>query len=424
MRVILIGVSRRRLFLVTLRVTQDTEPATRGQEFFDGLESALADAGLDRRPIAVLDASALRANLADLTRRASGTPIRLASKSVRVRQLQAKILQNPAFAGTLCFTLPEALWLSEHGFTDLVLGYPTADVTALRALAADPAALAAVTLMVDDVAQLDLIDTLAPGHPEIRVAVELDTAYRPTAAVFIGSARSPVRTPEDLARLATQIVVRPGFRLVGMMAYEGQIAGVGNAGSSPRAVAVRAMQAASARELRGRRAEAVEAVRRVADLEFVNGGGTGSIESTASESAVTEVAAGSGVFGPGLFDHYRHFSPNHALHFGLNVVRRPAPDIVTVLGGGWVASGAPGADRLPTVAWPQGLSYRGTEGAGEVQTPLVGDSASDLQLGSTVWFRHAKAGELCERVNEIVVVDHGAVTEVLPTYRGEGKAFL
>ena len=44
------------------------------------------------------------------------------------------------------------------------------------------------------------------------------------------------------------------------------------------------------------------------DLEFVNGGGTGSLESTCAEECVTEVA-----------------------------------------------SGAPGKDRLPAVAWPQGL---------------------------------------------------------------------
>ncbi len=45
-------------------------------------------------------------------------------------------------------------------------------------------------------------------------------------------------------------------------------------------------------------------------------------------------------------------------------------------------------------------------------------------LGDRVWFRHAKAGELCERVNELHLVRGGAVVDVVPTYRGEGRAFL
>jgi len=391
---------------------------------FAGYLAALEDAGLTRRPVAVLDADAMAANVADLTRRAAGKPLRLASKSLRVRGALERVLEHPGFRGMLTFTLPESLWLAAHGHTDLVVGYPTADREGLLELAASDTARAAITLMIDSEEQLDLVDAAAPAHPEIRVALELDASFRPARGVMIGAARSPRRTPKQMAALAAAVARRPGFRLVGMMAYEGQIAGVGNSARGPRGVAVRAMQAASARELEGRRAEAVAAVRLVAQLEFVNGGGTGSIETTRREDAVTEVAAGSGVFGPGLFDHYTAFSPKHALHFGMDVVRRPAPDTATVLGGGWVASGAPGPDRLPTIAWPEDVSYRGTEGAGEVQTPLVGPGASTLRVGDVVWFRHAKAGEVCERVNEVVLVRRSSVVDVLPTYRGEGKAFL
>lgn len=397
-----------------------TSPADR----FASYATALSDAGLDSRPVLVLDRELLRANIADLRRRAGGVALRTASKSVRVRSLLADMQREPGFAGLLCFTLPEALWLAGHGHTDLVLGYPTADAPALRALAADDAARSTVTLMVDSEEQLDLIDAVAPGHPELRVALELDTSFRPAPGVMVGAARSPVRTPAALGTLASAVVRRPGFRLVGLMAYEAQIAGVGDAGRGPRAVTLRALQAASAKELRERRAEAVAAVRLVADLEFVNGGGTGSVEATSREGAITEVAAGSGLFGPGLFDHYRGFHPAPALVLGLDVVRRPAPDTATVLGGGWVASGVPGPDRLPTIAWPAGLHYRGTEAAGEVQTPLVGRAASRLRVGDVVWFRHAKAGEPCERTDRVVVVDQGRVVDVMPTYRGEGKAFL
>ncbi|MBO9578910.1 MAG: amino acid deaminase/aldolase, partial [Microbacteriaceae bacterium] len=183
-------------------------------------------------------------------------------------------------------------------------------------------------------------------------------------------------------------------------------------------------QAASARELAARRGEAVRLVREVAELEFVNGGGTGSVESTHADGSVTEVAAGSGLLGPHLFDHYRHFTPAPAAAFALDVVRRPTPDIATVLGGGWIASGPPAADRLPLAVWPEGLAYLPREAAGEVQTPLRGPAAAGLRPGDRVWFRHTKAGEIAEHLNALHVVADGVVIDELPTYRGEGKAFL
>jgi D-serine deaminase-like pyridoxal phosphate-dependent protein len=377
-------------------------------------------------PLAVLDADAFQANASDLVRRAAGTPIRVASKSLRVRGLLDRALAVPGFAGVLCYQLPEALWLHGKGFDDLVLGYPTVNRAALARLAADESAASAITLMIDDVAQLDLIDAVAaPGRrPALRVAVELDAAYRPGhGAVHLGARRSPLHAPRALARLAATIARRPGFRLVGMMAYEGQIAGVGDAGRGLRARAVRMMQRSSATELVQRRAEAVAAVRAIAELEFVNGGGTGSIECTAAEEAVTEVAAGSGLIGPGLFDHYRGFRPAPAAYFVLPVVRRPSARIATLGGGGWIASGPAGADRLPVLADPPGLRYLGQEGPGEVQTPVRGRPARRLAIGDTVWLRHAKAGELAEHVDAYQMVAGDARSGVLRTYRGEGKAF-
>lgn len=392
------------------------------------LRAALDDAGLASRPVAVLDLDAVDHNLADLTRRAAGKPIRVASKSLRVRRLLEHALATDGFRGTLAYTLPEALWLAGHGLTDLVVAYPTADRPALARLAADDRARAAITLMVDSTQHLDLIDAAAPGHPEIRVALELDAAYAPLRRLRFGALRSPIRTAEGLAELARATVARPGFRLVGIMAYEGQIAGVADVGRSAYRQAVRQMKVRSSRELATRRAAAVEAVREVAELEFVNGGGTGSIEGTCAEPAVTEVAAGSGIVGPALFDGYRSFRPEPALHFGLDVVRRPAPLVATVLGGGWIASGPPGRDRLPLIAWPQRLKYAPDEAAGEVQTPVVGPAAAGLAVGDTVWFRHAKAGELAERVERYAVVRRAdgelRVVDEWPTYRGEGVTTL
>ena len=385
------------------------------------LRTAVAD--LDP-PFGVIDRAALHANARDLVRRAAGKPIRVASKSVRVRAALTEVLALPGFAGVLSYALTEALWLHGNGFTDIVVGYPSAHRAAFGRLCADPEAAAAITVMIDDPAQLDLIDQVcSPARrPPVRVCLELDAGYR-RGLVRAGALRSPVRTPDGLAGLAAQVAGRAGFRLVGIMAYEGQIAGVGDAGRTARAVAVRAMQQASAAELAERRAAAVAAVSEIADLEFVNGGGTGSLHLTGHEAAVTEVAAGSGLFAPGLFDHYTAFHPEPAAYFVLPVVRKPSRSVATVLGGGWIASGPPGADRLPTIAHPAGLGYVGAEGAGEVQTPLRGRAARKLQVGDQVWFRHAKAGELAEHLDEFVVVESGRVMRNWPTYRGEGKVF-
>jgi D-serine deaminase-like pyridoxal phosphate-dependent protein len=242
----------------------------------------------------------------------------------------------------------------------------------------------------------------------------------------IGAKRSPLHDPAQVAAFARTVVARPELRLDGLMAYEGQIAGVGDRppGRPLMRLALPVMQALSARELARRRAEIADAVRAVAPLRFVNGGGTGSIERTAAEPAVTEIAAGSGLFGPALFDAYRAFRPRPAALFALPVVRRPSPRIATALGGGYVASGPAGRDRLPRPFLPAGLRLDRSEGAGEVQTPLLGRGAAGLRIGDRVWFRHAKAGELCERFDVVHLVRGDAIVESVPTYRGERRTFL
>lgn len=392
------------------------------------LDAATAD--LDP-PLAVLDLDALDANAADLERRAAGRPIRVASKSVRSRPVLRRVLARPGFAGVLAYSLAEALWLAggdDPVSTDVVVGYPTADRSALRRLAADPALAARVTLMVDSPDQLDLVDTCAPAgsRPEVRICLDLDASLRVAGGrVHVGVRRSPVHTPEQAAALARTVAGRTGFRLVGLMAYEAQVAGVPDTppGRPLRGLAVRGMQAMSVRELAARRAAAVAAVRAEADLEFVNGGGTGSLETTAADPSVTELAAGSGLYSPTLFDGYRAFRGRPAALFALPVTRRPAPGTVTVAGGGWIASGPPGADRLPTPVYPAGLRLVGTEGAGEVQTPLRGAAADRLRIGDRVWFRHAKAGELAEHVEVLHTLAGERLSGAVPTYRGETRSF-
>ncbi|MFG1753807.1 amino acid deaminase/aldolase [Streptosporangium sandarakinum] len=381
-------------------------------------------------PFAVLDLAAMRSNAESMVRRAGGKPIRVASKSIRSRPVLERILAMDGFAGIMAFTLPEALWLVSTGLRDVLVAYPTADRAALAELAADGRAAREITIMVDHPDHLDLVESAVAGvrdRHEIRVCLDIDAGFVALGGrLRVGARRSAVREADQAADLAADIAKRTGFRLVGLMAYEAQIAGVGDAapGSPARARAIRWMQARSRRELVSRRGRIVHAVRQVADLEFVNGGGTGSIEKTAREKAVTEIAAGSGFFHPRLFDFYRGFTGRPAALFALPVVRRPAPGVVTVLGGGYHASGAPGPDRLPQPYLPCGLRYDPDEGAGEVQTPLLGQAAEDLRVGDRVWFRHAKAGELSERFARLYLVDGEKIVEEAPTYRGEGRTFL
>ncbi|MFJ3105601.1 amino acid deaminase/aldolase [Streptomyces sp. NPDC086835] len=387
-----------------------------------------ATAHLDA-PVAIVDLEAFDANAGDLVRRAAGKPVRVASKSVRCRALLERVLAMDGFAGIMSFTLDESIWLARSGFDDVLLAYPSADRAGFAELAGDPKLAAAVTVMVDDPEQLELIDaSRAGGTEEIRLCLELDTALHLLGGrVRVGARRSPLREPARLAEMARSIARRPGFRLVGLMAYEGHVAGVGDsvAGSPVRSRAVRLMQRAARKELAARRAAVVRAVRAVEPgLEFVNGGGTGSVQHTAAEDAVTEIAAGSGLYAPRLFDNYTSFTARPAALFAQPVVRRPGVGAVTVLGGGYPASGAAGRDRLPVPWLPEGLRYDPQEGAGEVQTPLLGPPADDLLIGDKVWFRHAKAGELCERFDALHLVDGDRVTGTAPTYRGEGRTFL
>jgi D-serine deaminase-like pyridoxal phosphate-dependent protein len=384
-----------------------------------------ATAHLDA-PLAIVDLDAFDANADDLVRRAGGKPVRVASKSVRCRTLLERVLARDGFAGLMSFTLAESLWLARSGFDDVLLAYPSADHAAFAELAGDPKLAAAVTVMIDDPAQLKLIDDSRDGGTEVvRVCLELDTALRMLGGrVRIGALRSPLRSPAQLADIARTVTRRPGFKVVGIMAYEGHIAGVGDsvAGRPFRSRAIRLMQATAKRELAERRAEVVRAVRAVVpDLEFVNGGGTGSVQYTAAEDSVTEIAAGSGLYVPRLFDNYTSFTARPAALFAQPVVRRPGVGVVTV---GYPASGAAGPDRLPVPYLPEGLRYDPQEGPGEVQTPLLGPPADDLLIGDKVWFRHAKAGELCERFDALHLIEGDRVTATVPTYRGEGMTFL
>ncbi len=377
-------------------------------------------------PLMVVDLDAFDANATDLARRAGGKPIRVASKSLRVPALIERALAAPGFHGVLAYTLREALWLERQGICDdLVVAYPTVDRGALTELVASPSTAAHITLMVDDEAQLDVVDSVRSSRAvRVRVALDIDAGLW-VGGRHVGPKRSPLHDTDDVLRLARRIHERPGFALVGVMTYEGQVAGVPDDVPAHRArsLVVRRIKSASMAQLAERRHVLADRLAELVELEFWNAGGSGSVDATSADPAVTEIAAGSGLLVPGLFDHYQSFSPRPAAFFALPVTRHPSPTMATVHGGGFIASGAAGADRVPIPWAPPGLHLTGLEGAGEVQTPLTGHPAALLRIGDLVWFRHAKSGELFEHTTTVRLLAGDSFVDEVPTYRGCGNAW-
>jgi D-serine deaminase-like pyridoxal phosphate-dependent protein len=376
-------------------------------------------------PLALVDLDAFDVNVDRLVApvRAAKKKVRIATKSIRTPALVRRAVERAGdvACGRMTYTAAESALLAAEGFDDLLLAYPVARAEE-AALVAEAHATAAArggrcAVVVDEAAQLDVLERAGARVP---VVVEVDVAYRPFARAHVGVRRSPLHVAADVVALASRIARSDHVSFLGVMAYEAQIAGVSDA-SAP----VRLMKRLSRTDVAASRRAVVAALTAAGHAPaLVNGGGTGSITSSIAEDALTEIAIGSGFLASHLFDHYRDLALDPAAFFALAVVRRPAPDIVTCHGGGFCASGAAGRDRLPRPVLPEGVRLLGREGAGEVQTPLRVASGVALDLGDPVFFRHAKAGELAEHVNEYLLVRGDRIEARAPTYRGLGKCFL
>lgn len=390
------------------------------------LRAAIADRA---RPLALVDLDRFDANAVALERRAAGMPIRVASKSVRCVALLRRVLARPGWRGVLAYSADEASHLLARGFDDVLVAYPCVERAHLVALAPHVREGAGLVLMVDDVVHVRLAAEVArEAGVTFELAIDVDVALD-LPGLYFGVRRSPIHDVDAARRLGEVVLREDGVSLVAVMGYEAQIAGLPDAtGAARRAsasdLAIRALKRVSFVDVARRRGAIVDALRTQGHpLRIVNGGGTGSLEITRRDPSVTELAAGSGLFGPTSFDAFAAFRPEPAAAFALSVTRTPKPGIVTCFGGGYVASGPAGEAKLPRPWLPEGLSLLAHEGTGEVQTPLVVPRDVSLRVGDPVFFRHAKAGELCERFASLLLVTGDRVVDEVPTYRGEGAGF-
>ena len=370
-------------------------------------------------PALFLDLEAIHKNSEWVTKNAGSKKIRIATKSVRSVEILKMIhASSPVFQGFMTFTLEESLWLRSQGLKDILMGYPTTDRTSLEKLAEAPGE---IVLMVDRIEHLDLLEEIAKTKSSsFDVCIDMDLSMD-LPGVRFGVYRSNLQTASALEDFLAHLKKCPHIKLIGAMGYEAQIAGV----MDEKAPLIKILKKLSLKQLKNRRNLLVNMMIQAGHkLRIINGGGTGSLKHTVTEAVVNEVTVGSAFYGSVLFDHYEDFKLTPALFFSSPIVRQPAKDIFTILGGGFIASGSTGDMKQPKAYLPTGLSLIKNEGAGEVQTPLKYSGDRDLKIGDIIILRHAKAGEVCERFNEIYLIEKDKLLKSVKTYRGEGKAFL
>ena len=388
-----------------------------------------------RLPLAFVDLDAFDANVdyAACIAQGFGKTLRIGTKSMRCPALMERALAHSSsvLRGFLTFTAEETAFLANRGHDDFILAYPTIQPSDMDILAGLTERGKQVSVMVDHVRHLHALDQAGKTYRVVlNACIEIDMAYRPlgTDIVHLGLRRSPIRTPQQAIEFVNQARKFSNVRIDSVMGYEGHIAGTSD--DAPHKTLdntiKRALKNASVRELTSRRQAVIRSLKEAgAELRVVNGGGSGSLISTLRDESVTESTIGSGLYASALFHHFRDVKYQPAAFFALQVVRIPKKGMITCAGGGYVASGEIKKGKLPLPVMPIGLQYLETEGAGEVQTPLiVPQDSPKIDLGDPIFFQHAKAGELCERFNELILIQGGKIVDRVRTYRGEGMSFL
>lgn len=392
---------------------------------YDYFREALAAV---EKPCAFLELDALRSNAEQIAAAAGNKQVRIASKSIRsVEVLRMLFKMSNTFQGIMCFTAEEALYLHGQAFDDLLIAYPTWEPEQLKRVLERVKEGALITLMIDSVEHIEHLEAIAEKMKgKFLVCIDIDLSMK-VPGLYFGVYRSPLKTAEEVLKLALRVKSSNQLILDGLMGYEAQIAGVVDAapGQGLKNTIVRNLKRISAKKIKRKREEIFKGLRdKDIQVRFINGGGTGSLQETAEDPHVTEVTVGSGFFNSHLFDKYKDFTLKPAVGFAVEIVRRPRDFVYTCLGGGYVASGAAAKDKLPEIYLPEGAKLTANEGVGEVQTPVFYKGPLELKHGDPIFFRHSKAGELCERFQVLHVIEEGEVVKEITTYRGDGKCFL
>lgn len=378
-----------------------------------------------RLPAAYLDLDLLDKNIESILKRANNSNVRIASKSVRsVETLRYIKGKSERFLGFMTFTFEETIHLSRSGFDNLLLGYPSLQKSLLKELAQEVKKGKKIILMVDLEEHIELANVVAKEEGiTFNICMDVDCSTQ-HLGIYFGVYRSSIKTPDTLRSRLTFAKELTGVRVVGLMGYEAQVAGITDDLRGLKAKVIRILKKQSISSVAVRRKQMFEIYMDVLEEapEIFNAGGTGSLESSIKEDWVNEVTVGSGFYNSWLFDGFKGFKHEPAAFYGVEVVRNPTQGIYTAHGGGYVASGSAGNDKLPLPYLPAGMKLLPNEGAGEVQTPVRYDG--ELKLGDPVFFRHAKAGELCERFNELYTIREKKIVGSYKTYRGEGNCFL
>lgn len=380
-------------------------------------------------PYACLDMDLLKENIRINLSRAKNKKIRIASKSIRIPELMKYILESDEkFEGIMAYHGKEAVYLAQQGFDNVLLGYPVVDKNILIEIAEEIKSGKYICLMVDNVAHLQIIESVGKLIGVIfPVCLDIDMS-QDYPGVHFGVWRSSIVDEQSLEEVLKAITQLEFVQLDGLMGYEAQIAGIGDKvkGNGLKNNVISLLKNRSIPKIKAWREKVINKVKEYGfTIKFFNGGGTGSMETTIQEKDITEVTVGSGFFCSHLFDYYSNFTLYPSLFYAIQIVRKPKPNIYTCHGGGFTASGGIEKTKAPILYLPEGGKFDANEGAGEVQTPVFFEQNSiDLQLGDPIYLRHAKAGELCERFNEVLLIEDGKLkTETFKTYRGLGLNF-
>lgn len=399
-----------------------------------------------KAPSAWLDMDALDHNITLVNQKTKAVQLRLATKSIRSIDVLHYIKdKSPNFIGLMSYAADESVYLLENGFDNILCAYPTLDAKSVAATFDFTKQGATMIWMIDRPEHVDVLNEVAKAH-DVNIDICLDiNMSMALPKLYFGTKRSALMSIKDVKKLLKHIKKYPNIKVSAAMGYEAQIAGLPEhlPGKTVLSPAIRLLKSRSQKQVSKRRRSIVAYLDKQSyTLKLVNGSGSGSgsMDFTSSQPEVSEITVGSAYYKPAYFDYMdsmHEFQP--AAGFVLPVTRQPEKGVITCHSGGFIASGATGADKAPVIHYPKHLSLLNDEGFGEVQTPMAigktgnNDEMPRLNIGDMVWCRHAKAGELCEHFNELicyrqsgqptVAANKEQKQQTMITYRGERKCF-